>query len=1050
MTLTEIAIKRPPLIIVIFSVLAILGIFSYMQLKYELLPDITPPYVSVVTVYPGAAPQEVEASVTKVVEDAVAGVDKVKSVSSYSYENYSVVQMEFNYAADKAKATQDVQKKVNEIVASLPAAAKTPMVSDFSLSDFPIMRIGLTSDMDPRLLFATAKDVIKPRLSRLSGVGQVSIVGGEEREIRVNLDLAKLSARGIPVPLVVAALKSANADLPAGTIQDADGEYLVRLSGKYSTIDELKQVGIARQGGSELILGDFADVEDGAKAVSSIGRINGKDALGIMIQKQSGANAVEVSKSVRNELASIEQEYSAKKLAFDIAVDSSNFTLESARSVTHDLFLAICLVALVMLAFLHSVRGSVMVLVAIPLSIVSTFIGAWAFGMTLNLMTLLALSLIIGILVDDSIVVLENIYRHMEMGKPRRLAALDGRNEIGFSALSITMVDIVVFLPLSLISGMIGSLVRQYSLIVVIATLMSLFVSFTVTPMLASRFAKVGETKGKHPLAFFSHAFEAGFSRLVAFYERVLGWSLAHKARTIIGTFALFVGSMALLGLGIVSSEFVPPLDKGEIQVQLTAPRRTNILEMNAYTLTAEKGIYAIPEVSKVFTTVGQTGGGQWGIGGGSNTAEINVTLVPAQERKRSATVVSEDIKRVVKTIPGMQVNTSPIGIFGSGDSYSLGMIVKGVDRAKVQEAANQIEAAMRRVQGTGEVKISAGEAQPIVNVRIDRRRMSELGLSTDGVGAQLSIALTGYEDLKLRDGSAEYPMRIIADKSQRDSTSGIGRMKFLTASGQEAELVQFAQITPTLGPSMLQREDRLPAVIVLSQAVGRPSGDIAADIKKELKKVKFDPGVFVREVGDAQMQTEAFSSLGLAIMAAILFVYLIMVALYNSFIYPFIVLFSIPVAIVGALLALAITAKTLNIFSILGIIMLIGLVGKNAILLVDRANRNRQDGMALIPSLIEAGKTRLRPILMTTMSMICGMSPIALATTGGGAEFKSSLGVVLIGGLASSLFLTLLLVPVVYAIVEKLKLRVLGLGRTRKLVMDEGSLPATGGGSNE
>jgi HAE1 family hydrophobic/amphiphilic exporter-1 len=1050
MTITELAIKRPPLIIVIFSVLAILGIFSYMQLKYELLPDITPPYVSVVTVYPGAAPQEVEQSVTKPVEDAVAGVDKLKSISSYSYENYSVVQMEFYYAADKAKATQDVQKKVNEVVASLPASAKQPVVSDFSFSDFPIMRIGLTSDMDPRQLFATAKDVVKPRLSRLAGVGQVTIIGGEEREIRVNLDLAKLSARGIPVPMVVAALKSANADLPAGKIQDADGEYLVRLSGKYSTIDELKRVSIARRGGTDLALSDFAEVEDGAKAPTSIGRINGKDALGISIVKQSGANAVEVSKEVRKELASIEKEYSGKKLSFDIAVDSSNFTMESARSVTHDLFLAICLVALVMLAFLHSIRGSLMVLVAIPLSIVSTFIGAWAFGMTLNLMTLLALSLIIGILVDDSIVVLENIYRHMEMGKPRRIAALDGRNEIGFSALSITMVDVVVFLPLSLISGMIGNLVRQYSLVVVIATLMSLFVSFTVTPMLASRFAKVGETKGKHPLAFFSKGFEAGFERLVRFYERVLGWSLRHKTRTIIGTFALFVGSIALLAVGIVSSEFVPPLDKGEISVQMTAPSRTSILEMNSYAARAERAIYAIPEVSKVFTTVGQSSGGQWGLGGGSNTAEIDVTLVPAAERKRSATVVSEQIKTIVKAMPGMQVNTSPIGIFGSGDSYSLGMIVKGVDRAKVQEAALQIEAAMKRVEGTGEVKISASEAQPIVDVRIDRKRLSELGLSIDGVGAQMSIALTGYEDLKLRDGASEYPMRIIADESQRDSTAGIGRMKFLTASGQEAELAQFSTITPSLGPSMLQREDRLPSVIVLSQAVGRPSGDIAADIKKQLKAIKFDDGVFVREVGDAEMQTEAFSNLALAVLAAIVFVYLVMVALYNSFVYPFIVLFSIPVAVVGALLALAITAKTLNIFSILGIIMLIGLVGKNAILLVDRANHNRQEGLDLVPALLEAGRTRLRPILMTTISMICGMSPIALATTGGGAEFKSSLGVVLIGGLASSLFLTLLLVPVVYALVEKLKERVLGLGRSRKLVLSDGSLPATGGGSNE
>ncbi len=1033
MTLTELAIKRPPLIIVIFSALAILGVFSYLQLKYELLPNITPPYVTVVTVYPGAAPQEVEVSVTKPIEDAVAGIDKIKDISSYSYENYSIVQMEFFFTADETKANQDVQKKVNEIVASLPPTVRTPIVSNFSFSDLPVLRIGATAEMDGRELYRVVKDEVRARLSRLSGVGQVAIVGGEEREIRVNLDMAKLSARGIPVPMVVAALKAANADLPAGKIKDADGEYLVRLSGKYTNVEELMGVGVARsQGGAEMVLGDFADVEDGTKATSAISRINGTNALGIVIQKQSGANAVEVSRAVRAELAALEKEFSSQHLSFDIAQDSSLFTLESARSVTNDLLLAICLVALVMLAFLHSIRGSLIVMVAIPLSIITTFVGIYAFGMTLNLMTLLALSLIIGILVDDSIVVLENIYRHMEMGKARRVAALEGRNEIAFAALSITMVDIAVFLPLSLIAGLIGNLVRQYALVVVLATLVSLFVSFTVTPMLASRFAKREETKGRHPLAFFSHAFEAGFKRVVAVYERILRWSLAHRLITAVASAVLVLASFAAIGIGAVGSEFVPPLDQGQIQVTITAPMRTGILEMNGVAATAEKMIYGIPEVSKVFTTVGKSSSG-WGEDSSPNLAEINVNLIPASERKRSAQEVSEEIKRMVKSLPGMQVNTAPIGLFGMGDSYSLGMIIKGVDRGKVQAAAEQIKAAMRKVEGTGEVKISTSDAQPVLDVRIDRKRMSELGLSLDGIGAQLSVGLTGYEDLKLRNGETEYAMRIVADMAERSSTANIGRMRFITAGGQEAELAQFSEITPTYGPTMLQREGRLPAVIVLSQAVGRPSGDIAADIRAQLKAITFDEGIFIREVGDAEMQGEAFASLGLAILAAIVFVYLVMVALYNSFVYPFIVLFSIPVAVIGAVAALALTAKTLNIFSILGMIMLIGLVGKNAILLVDRTNRNRQSGMEILPALIEAGKTRLRPIAMTTFAMIFGMLPIALAMGGGAAEFRSSLGVVLIGGLTSSLFLTLLLVPAVYSVTEGIKGRVMARINARK-----------------
>ena len=448
---------------------------------------------------------------------------------------------------------------------------------------------------------------------------------------------------------------------------------------------------------------------------------------------------------------------------------------------------------------------------------------------------------------------------------------------------------------------------------------------------------------------------------------------------------------------------------------------------MNGFTTAAEKMVYAIPEVSKVFTTVGMPSSGV-GIGTDSspNLAVINVTLVAAGKRKRSAQEISEEIKHLVKRLPGMQVDTSPIGLFGTGDSYPLGMIVRGVDRAKVQAAAEQIKAAMMKVEGTGEVKLSTSEPQPVVDVRIDRKRMSELGLSLEGVGAQLSVGLTGYEDLKLRNGETEYAMRVVADKADRSSTANLSRMRFITAAGQEAELAQFSEITPTYGPTTLQREDRLPAVTVLSQAIGRPSGDIAADIQTQLKKIKFDGGVFVREVGDAEMQGEAFASLGLAILAAIVFVYLVMVALYNSFIYPFIVLFSIPVAVVGAIAALVLTAKTINIFSILGMIMLIGLVGKNAILLVDRANRNRHEGMEILPALIEAGKTRLRPIAMTTFAMIFGMLPIALAVGGSSAELRSSLGMVLIGGLTSSLFLTLLLVPAVYSIFEGMRGRLM------------------------
>jgi hydrophobic/amphiphilic exporter-1 (mainly G- bacteria), HAE1 family len=1035
MTITELSIKRPPLVIVVFAALAILGLFSYIQLKYEFLPDITPPYVSVLTVYPGAAPQEVEDSVTKPIEEAVAVIDKVKSITSGSYENYSVCTLEFAYTVKANDAIQEVQKKVNETLSSLPPSIETPAVSNYSLNDLPILRIGATADMDGGDLFEFVKTEAKPRLSRLDGVGQVAIVGGEEREIRINLDFGKLTARGIPLNKVLDALKSANADRPVGKIRDADGDYLLRLSGKYSSIEGLRKVIVDRgEEGAKSLLGDFADIEDGTKEATAICRIDGKNALGIEIRKQTGANAVEVSRAVRAELAAMEKEYADRRLSFDVAQDSSLFTLESAKSVTNDLFLAILLVALVMLAFLHSIRGSMIVLVSIPLSIIVTFVGVYAFGMSLNMMTLLALSLIIGILVDDSIVVLENIYRHMETGKSRKAAALVGRNEIGFAALSITMVDVVVFLPLSLISGMTGNIVRQYALVVVLATAVSLFVSFTMTPMLASRFAKVEGTARRGLPASFGRAFDAIFAKVVAMYARLLEGCLARRAAVVVASLALFAGSLALVGIGAVGSEIMPPMDRGQIQVALTAPARTSMLEMNEVTAAFERTIHAMPEVSGVFTTVGMASSST-GIGSDSspNLAVIDVTLVPAGNRKRSSQEVSEEIKKLAKELPGMRVDTSPIGLFGTGDSFTLGMIVRGAEREKVQAAAERIEAATKGVEGAGEVKLSSGEAVPVIDLIVDHDRLSDLALSLDEVSAQLGLAFSGYDDLKLRSGGSERAMRVIADKAERSSTAKLGRMRFINAAGREVELAQFAEIESTYGPTVLQRADRLPSITVLSQAIGRPSGDIAADIRSRVGKLRLGEGIFVSEVGDAEAQGEAFTSLGLAILAAVVFVYLVMVALFNSFLDPFIVLFSIPTAAVGAIAALALAGKTLNIFSILGMIMLIGLVAKNAILLVDRANRNRAEGMETVPALVEAGRTRLRPIAMTTFAMIFGMTPIALAAGGGGAELRSSLGVVLIGGLASSLFLTLLLVPAVYSIVEGLKEKTAARIKARK-----------------
>ncbi len=1038
MTLTELAVKRPTLIVVIFAALTVVGLFSFTQLKYELLPKITPPFVTVVTVYPGASPGEVETSVTKVIEDAVSGVDKISTVYGTSSEGVSFVSVEFQMSADVNVALQDVQRKVNEVLAQLPAEAKSPTVSKFALDEMPVLRIGITSDMPSREFYQLAKDKIQPKLAKLAGVGQITLVGGDEREIRVNLDAQKLRSYGLSTVQVAQAIKASNLDFPTGKIKEENRQFVVRVAGKFSSIDGLRNLVVAqsRQGG-DITLADIAEVEDGRKEYSQISRIDGKTSIGVFVSKQSDANSVDVSALVRNEIPKIEQQYSDINLKFDIAQDGSTFTLDAANAVKKDLMIAVMLVALVMLAFLHSIRNSVIVMIAIPASMISTFIAMYAFGLTLNLMTLLGLSLVVGILVDDSIVVLENIYRHIEKGGKPRTAAITGRNEIGFAAVSITLVDVVVFVPLALVTGLVGNIMREFALVVVFSTLMSLFVSFTITPLLASRFAKLEHLKENSILGRFGLWFEGVYDKISREYIKVLKWSLANRWKVVVMATAMLIASFALVPLGFIGSAFIEEADRGEFAVTIELPPGVTLENTNFVTQQAERIISAIPEVHKMFVNVGASSDG-FLAQSSNNIAELNIALVPRRERQRSTDDVAAEIKEKLAAIPGINVRANPIGIFGVANQTPIQLVVSGPDYEDARKAAGIVADVVRKIPGAADVRLSSEDGKPETRVEIDRQKMAAFGLTVAEVGQTLRVAFNGDDDSKYREGENEYPIRIVYDQLDRSSTEDVGNVTFVNRKGQLIQLKQFADIHQATGPTKLQRQDRNSSVTVFSQAVGRPSGSIGADIQAALASVTLPAGVNIDYKGDLQNQAEGFQSLGLALIAAILFMYMIMVALYDSYIYPFVVMFSVPVAMIGALLALALTMKAMTIFSILGIIMLVGLVGKNAILLVDRANQMRlEQGLSTYDALIEAGETRLRPILMTTVAMVFGMLPIAMSGDAG-AEWKSGLAWAIIGGLISSLLLTLVLVPVVYQYIDGLRERVPALFRklswTRRL----------------
>jgi HAE1 family hydrophobic/amphiphilic exporter-1 len=1021
MNLTEISIKRPSIIIVIFSILMLGGFYCYTTLRYELLPPMEVPTLVVTTPYPGASPEEVEQSVTKKIEDVVSGLDRVKSVLSQSYEGVSVIMIEFSVGTDTESKEQEAQRKINNILGDLPEDVESPSISKVSPSDRPILELTIVSTMDAQASFDLVENEVLPQIQQIEGIGETRMLGGQKREIQVNVDKNKLIHYGLSLSQVTDAIATANMDFPTGKVKNRNDQITVRMAGKFSSIDQIGNLIITTAKGGPIRVQDVADVVDGSADQLAINRFNGKEGIGISIKKQSNANAVSISEELRSKIASIEEKYKAEGVKIIIADDTSEFTLEAADAVTHDLVIAVILVAAVMLLFLHSLRDSLIVLVAIPASLLSTFIAMYLLGYSLNLMTLLAMSLVIGILVDDSIVVLENIHRHLHMGKDKVQATIDGRKEIGFSAMAITMVDVVVFAPIAFINTIIGDVLRQYSVTIVVSTLMSLFVCYTLTPWLASRFGQVTHLSKDNFFHRFLMAFESVIEKLTNWYVNQLKWTLSHKLIMTAIVIGAFVVTGVIMKMGILGQEMVASGDRGKIQLKLEYDKRTTLTENNIRTLEIENYLLSQPEVASVFSNVGgaSTSGLVASIGS-ENKTELTVGLVGVKERTLSSKDFMLNVKKhLEETYPGLEVNSTVIGITQSEEPIQL--VLNSENKEELMKAASDLAARIKAMPGANDVSVSVEEGSPELAIDIDREKLAQLGLSIGQIGSTMQNAYAGNTDAKYRVGNNEYDINVRLDEFDRSNPTDVEAITFVNSKGEQIPLTQFATIKQSSGPSMLERKNRRSSVTIKSNVLGVTSGTLAASINRSLAESPLPSSVEARWTGDFERQTDSFKALGLALATALLLVYLVMVALYDSFIYPFVVLFSVPVSLIGALIALNLAMSTMSIFTMLGIIMLIGLVMKNGILIVDFTNQKKAEGLSSYDALMEAGQARLRPILMTTIAMVIGMLPIAFAS-GAGSEWKNGLAIVMIGGLISSLVLTVFVVPMVYYVVDLVK----------------------------
>lgn len=1039
MNLTKLAIKRPAMMSMIIMVFVVLGLYTYDRMKVELYPDVNFPVVYVVTSYPGAGAEEIETQITKPIEDQLASLSQLKSITSKASEGFTYTSLEFEMSADSNQAAMDVQKKIDMVKGMLPEDAGDPIVYKFNMNDQPVLILALKSQRPLHETKKMAEDILKDRLQRLDGVADVSVVGGQNREITVSVDKARLAGYGLSINQVINRLRGENLNQPSGRLDRPEAEYNVRVLGEFENLEDIRNLDIPLGNGSTIPLSSVATVTDGFQEVREYSRVNGVSAVSLMVFKQSDASVVEVGERVKEEIESIQ-----KDLPDDVTIinsrDSSIWIRNSLNDTRNSIIEGILTTALALYLFLREWRSTLIVALAIPTSLLAALMMMFFAGFSFNMLSLMGLALCIGILVDDSIVVLENIHRHLKQGKNAEQAALDGRMEIGMAAVAITLSDIVVFTPIAFMSGMVGQFFRQFGLTVVFATLFSLFISFTLTPMMASRLFKKNngdavqapERPGSGAVPSGRRSFfEMLWNRTVPLGENVktkylslLKWSLGRRKTVLAAVAVLFAASLSLPALGIIGAEQMPKMDAGELTVSLELPIGTPIQKTDVVLKEVENYIKTIPEVKYYHATLG-TAGGMDASSSGSHLGRVGIMLHEMKDRDRSIWEIGDQIRKWGAGFMQGKITVAEADSMGP-PGRDIQIEVTGPDIQKLVALSERVKDIVEDIPGAKDVDINYRLGQPEIQIKVDRRKAALLGLSVDEVSRAVRASLNGDTAGKFRAGGEETDIVVRVAGVNKSDLNEIMTMPVTTMSGSVVQLQQVADIGPGSGPTEINRKDRERVITVNGNLRGRALNDFLQEAKEKVAEIKPGPGYHIDFAGQAVGMEETFADLIAALVLSIILVYMVLVMLYESFLTPFIRMMALPLGVVGAFTALAITGNSLNLFSMIGLIMMDGLVAKNGTLLIDYTHTLMERGLPLREALVEAGKTRLRPIIMTTVTMIFGMLPTALAL-GEGTEYRSGMAWVLIGGLITSTLFTLIVIPVIYTIMDDLKRKIGG-----------------------
>ena len=1017
MWITRTSINNPVFATMVMVALVVLGLFAYAGLGVEQMPNVQVPVVFVQVQYPGASPEAVENDLTKPIEDVVNTVSGVRMIRSNSYEGRSETVVEFDLSVNVDRVTQEVRDKIAQVRPAFPKEAKDPFIVRFDAENAqPLVTLGVVASAHSmRELSTMTEQVIVKRLQGVAGVGRVQVGGSVARQVLVNLKPAQMTAQNVGVDEVMAAIQRDNQDLPAGSISRGGAEQLVRIEGKMRDPQAFGKIIIARRGGMPVLLEQVAEVVDGEREQFSISRLNGQPAISISVVKVQDANIVAVGDGVQDAVRDL-----AKRLPADVQISTVYSNADSVKSslanVKHTIIEGALLTMLIVFLFLHSWRSTIITGLTLPISVIATFIALSAFGFTLNFLTLMALSLCIGLLIDDAIVVRENIVRHLGMGKSHRAAASDGTAEIGLAVMATTFAIVAVFVPVAFMKGIIGRFFFQFGVTVTVAVLVSLFVSFTLDPMLSAvwRDPLAGRFRYVPWLGRVMAAIERRIEQLHRVYGRVLATALAWRKSTLLGALVLFIGSFFLVPL--IGTEFMPDTDQGYTTLKLKTAVGSSLAYTDSKVQQVESVLKTYPEIAIISTIVGTDDG--------RNTAEVNLKLVDSKiTPRRSQKAIENDLRARIGAIAGITLSV--------GWDTPIFISILGNAGPQQQAAIDLVMRKVGAVKGITELQNSLTALSPAITVKVNNELASDLGLSVQQIGAALRPFVAGEAVSHwLGTDGQNYDVNVQLPKSGREKVADLADLSVASSRlGTDGRPVmvplrQVASFTDATSPQVIKRQDLQRRASVYANVQGRPSGDVGSEVQKLIKTIELPPGYRFDVGGQTKQMNEAFAAALAALGIAVIFIYLVLASQFGSFLQPLAIMASLPLSLIGVFIALLVTRSTLNIFSIIGFIMLMGLVTKNAILLVDFTNQSQRAGMPQHAALMTAGQVRLRPIMMTTLAMLFGMLPMALGL-GDGGEQQAPMGRAVIGGIITSTLLTLVVVPVAYTYLDTFGRRV-------------------------